>query len=60
MARNPLELSMEVPITGIEYLVSAPMFTLCFATHRLPLQGDKGTVSHARTKDIRELDFSVC
>lgn len=44
MAQNPLEVSMEVPITGIKYLVSAPISVLCFCTHRLPPQGDKGTV----------------
>ncbi len=42
MAQNPLEVSMEVPITGIKYLVSAPISVL-FSTHRLPPQGDKGT-----------------
>lgn len=44
MALNPLEVSMEVPITGIKYLVPAPTSAL-FSTHRLPPQGDKGTVS---------------
>lgn len=32
MAQNPLEVSMEVPITGIKYLVSAPIFVL-FSPH---------------------------
>jgi len=43
MAQNPLEVSVEVPIESIKYLVSAPISVLFFSTHRLPLQGDEGT-----------------
>lgn len=44
MAKTPLEVSVEVPIESIKYLVSAPISVLFFSTHRLPPQGDKGTV----------------
>lgn len=62
MAQNPLEVSMEVPITSIKYLVSGPISVLFFSTHRLPPQGDKGTVlldSMQGQKTCRTMGFFI-